>query len=197
MNEPDGPVARHYAGSAETSALVRNVSDMLAALPPGRLAPAQLAALDQFHLRGMAATAELAQLAGIGPAMRVLDAGSGFGGPARDLAATYGCTVDAVDLTPAFVAVARLLTDRAELSDLVTLHVGDIAAMPFSDATFDVVWTQHAVMNVPDRGRAYAEFRRVLKPGGKVAFYDVIAAGGKGKRPTRCRGPRRMRRASC
>src|ERR1700716_3677446 len=58
-----------------------------------RLTPQQLGALDQFHTRGLAATAELATLAGITADMSVLDVGSGVGGPARFLAATYGCRV--------------------------------------------------------------------------------------------------------
>ena len=56
-----------------------------------RLTPQQLSALDQFHTRGIAATTELAKLAGITADMAVLDVGSGVGGPARHLAATIGC----------------------------------------------------------------------------------------------------------
>src|SRR5437588_1853070 len=58
-----------------------------------RLTPQQLATLDQFHTRGLAATAELAKLAGITAGMSVLDVGAGVGGPARFLAATCGCRV--------------------------------------------------------------------------------------------------------
>src|SRR6266571_2645410 len=58
-----------------------------------RLTPQQLGALDQFHTRGLAATTELAKLAGISADMAVLDVGSGVGGPARYLAATCGCRV--------------------------------------------------------------------------------------------------------
>src|ERR1700730_15815430 len=64
-----------------------------------RLPLEQLGVLDQFHPRGLAATAELAKLAGITAGMSVLDLGSGVGGPARFLAATYGCRVTGVDLS--------------------------------------------------------------------------------------------------
>ena len=77
-----------------------------------RLTPQQLAALDQFHTRGLAATAELAKLAGIRADMAVLDVGSGIGGPARFLAATSGCAVTGVDLSAPFVDAARYLTER-------------------------------------------------------------------------------------
>ena len=77
-----------------------------------QLTPGQLAALDQFHTRGLAATAELAKLAGITADMSVLDVGSGVGGPARFLAATHGCQVMGVDLSDPFVDAARYLTGR-------------------------------------------------------------------------------------
>jgi len=67
----------------------------------------QLAALDQFHTRGLAATADLAKLVGITARMSVLDIGSGIGGPARFLAETYGCRVTGVDLSDSFVEAAR------------------------------------------------------------------------------------------
>ena len=48
--------------------------------------------------------------------------------------------------------------------------------MPFGAAEFDLVWTQHVVMNIRDRDGLYREVRRVLKPGGRFAFYDALAA---------------------
>ena len=71
-----------------------------------------LAPLDQFHTRGMSATVELAQAAGIPAESRVLDIGSGLGGPSRYLAATFGCHVTGIDLSPSFVAAATYLPDH-------------------------------------------------------------------------------------
>jgi sarcosine/dimethylglycine N-methyltransferase len=135
--------------------------------------------LDQFHVMGLAATEQLAQIAGIERGATILDAGSGLGGPSRYLASTYGCRVIGVDLTPSFVAVAQLLAQRTGLNTLVSYQIGDLLALPFPDSCFDAVWTQHVVMNIPDRERVYREFRRVLKPGGKLAFYDVLATDAK------------------
>ena len=104
--------------------------------------------------------------------LRVLDAGSGLGGPSRDSCETFGCHVIGVDLAPAYVRVAALLADRAGLSDKVSYHVGSITELPFEDASFDLVWTQHVVMNVQDRDQLYKELRRVLKLGAFFAFYD-------------------------
>src|SRR5580704_16278754 len=103
-------VRDHYRATG----LAERLKAALAALGPEdqRLAPQQLAGLDQFHTRGLAATAELSKLAGITAGMSVLDVGSGVGGPARILAATYGCRVTGVDLSEPFVAAARYLTER-------------------------------------------------------------------------------------
>jgi ubiquinone/menaquinone biosynthesis C-methylase UbiE len=74
------------------------------------------------------------------------------------------------------VALAEALTQRAGLADKVSFRVGNLASLPFADGTFDLVWTQHVVMNIRDRNELYRELRRVLKPKGKLAFYDVLAA---------------------
>lgn len=142
------------------------------------LQPQQLAALDQFHTRGLAATAELATLAGITEEMSVLDVGSGVGGPARFLAATYGCKVTGIDLSAPFVEAARYLTQRTGQADQVGFEVGSALELPVEDGNFDTVLLQHVAMNIADRPRLYREIRRVLKPHGKLATYDVVLAGG-------------------
>src|SRR5260370_13731542 len=86
-----------------------------AGLAEGRLSPSDLAPLDQFHTRGLAATVELAQAAGIKRGTTVLDIGSGLGGPSRYLAATFGCRVHGVDLSPSFLDAARFLAERPSL----------------------------------------------------------------------------------
>ena len=168
---------RHYeTGEQHPASLVDKVRQILDSLPAGPVNSSQLAGLDQFHVRGLSATAELAKLASLNPSMVVLDAGSGLGGPSRYLAEHFGCTVFGVDLAPSFVAVSQLLAERTGLAQIVRYQIGDITALPFANEKFDVVWTQHAVMNIRDREKAYREFRRVLKPSGKVLFYDVVAA---------------------
>ncbi|MGT2466809.1 SAM-dependent methyltransferase [Mesorhizobium atlanticum] len=95
-----------------------------------RLKPEQLATLDQFHTRGLAATAELANLAVITADMSVLDVGSGAGGPARFLEATYGCRVTGVDLSEPFVEAARYLTARTGQDGKVSFETGNALALP-------------------------------------------------------------------
>jgi SAM-dependent methyltransferase len=172
-------VLQHYEQGSDTRAMVERVWQRIEAMDEHPLSAAQLASLDQFHIRGLVATAELAQLVEMHPRLRVLDAGSGLGGPSRYLAETFGCVVDGVDLTPSYVELSQRLAQRSSATDRLTYQVGDIVSLPFDDGCFDVVWTQHVLMNVHDRAAAYAEFHRVLKTGGKLACYDVIAGIGK------------------
>ena len=143
-----------------------------------RLVPEQLAALDQFHTRGLAATAELARLAGITAEMSVLDVGSGIGGPARFLAATHGCRVTGVDLSEPFVEAARYLTGRTGQTPQVSFQTASALELPFEEGSFDAALLQHVAMNIADRPRLYREIRRVLKRGGRFATYDVVLIGG-------------------
>ena len=143
-----------------------------------RLTPRQLATLDQFHTRGIAATTELARLAGIAADMSVLDVGSGIGGPARLLAAAYGCQVTGVDLSEPFVDAARYLTERTGQSGQVSFQTASALELPFDDGRFDVALLQHVAMNISDRARLYREILRVLKSGGKFATFDVVLNSG-------------------
>jgi sarcosine/dimethylglycine N-methyltransferase len=176
MTDIHNGVRDHYRATG----LTERLKTALAALGPEdrRLTPQELAALDQFHTRGLAATAELAGLAGIAADKSVLDVGSGVGGPARFLAATYGCRVVGVDLSEAFVEAARYLTERTGQSERASFHTSDALALPFDDGRFDVALLQHVAMNIADRARLYREIRRVLKTGGKFATFDIVLTSG-------------------
>ena len=140
-----------------------------------RLTPEDLAPIDQFHIRGRTATLELARAAGLHAAMHVLDVGSGVGGTSRCLAREFGCRVTGIDLTDEYCQAAAMLTARTGLAHLVDYRQGDATRLPFDDQAFDVVWTEHVAMNIPDKVRLYRELHRVLKPGGTLAIYDVLA----------------------
>jgi ubiquinone/menaquinone biosynthesis C-methylase UbiE len=106
--------------------------------------------------------------------MHVLDVGGGFGGPARTLAVEFGCLVTTVDLTASYVRASQALTTRMRLDDRVSHHIGNALALPFPDATFDLVWTQNSGMNIADKERLYAGFHRVLRPGGLLALQEPM-----------------------
>jgi len=137
-----------------------------------------LAQVDEFHSRRRLATQELAALLAPAAQDHVIDIGSGLGGPSRYLAATYGCRVSGVDLTPEFVETATALTVRVGLTELVDFRVGSALALPFPDGSFDRAWSQNVAMNIADRPRYYAEMYRVLRPGGRVAIQDVAIGNG-------------------
>jgi sarcosine/dimethylglycine N-methyltransferase len=166
-------VRAHYRATG----LTERLKTALAVFRPEdqELTPQQLATLDQFHTMGLVATEALARLARITADMSVLDVGSGVGGPARFLAATFGCRVTGIDLSEPFVDAARYLTARTGQGDNVAFQAGSALALPFDDGSFDAVFLQHVAMNISDRPRLYREIRRVLKQGGRFATFDVVA----------------------
>lgn len=178
MDDTSNKLRDHYGGAG--AGVTDRIRAALAALAPDDrpLTVTELAPLDQFHTRGLAATAELGAAAALTPSSRVLDLGSGVGGPARYLAATFGCRVTGVDLSPAFVEAAVYLTERCGLSGRVSFATGDALHLAFEDGAFDAVFLQHVAMNIGDRDALYAEVHRVLAPGGRFATYDLVLRGG-------------------
>src|SRR5271157_324486 len=182
MTATTAKIREHYSSTGLTG----RIKSALAMIAPEdqMLTVAQLAQLDQFHTRGILATTELAEAAGLEASTRVLDLGCGLGGPARYLAATFGCKVTGVDLSPSFIDTATYLTARCGLSDRVTFQVSNALHLPFEDAAFDTVFLQHVAMNIEDRTALYAEVRRILTPGGRFATYDLVLRDGDVVYPT-------------
>ena len=170
-------VTSHYAGDGD---LAQVIADALrrAGKDPAKLGTADLAAVDEFHVRGRQATLELGRSLVLDATSRVLDIGSGLGGPARTLAETHGCHVTGIDLTAAFCAAATTLSNWVGLGEQVTFQQADATALPFADASFDAALTIHVAMNIAQKDRLYAEAYRVLKPGGRFAVYDVLQGEG-------------------
>ncbi len=172
----DNPVEAHYTNPDLGAAILTALEDMGKDI--NRLTPDDLAAVDEFHGGQRPATMRLAELVGFTGTERVLDVGSGLGGPSRYLAWRYGLRVSGVDLTAEFVRVAQMLTRRTGLEGRVDYRQGSALDLPFADRSFDVVWSQNAAMNIADRDRLYGEMRRVLKPGGRLALQEVAAGPG-------------------
>jgi len=137
-----------------------------------------LLAVDEFHIRGREATTELAALANVSNRDRVIDVGSGLGGPSRYLASTTGCRVDGIDLTAEYCAVATELARRVGLATNINYQRANALELPFEGETFDLVWTQHISMNIQDKDRFFSEMFRVLKVGARAAIYDPICGSG-------------------
>jgi ubiquinone/menaquinone biosynthesis C-methylase UbiE len=173
--EIESEVARHYTHSDLTStvlAALRESGRDLDALTTADLAP-----VDEFHMGWRPQTVDFAARLAFPPGARLLDIGSGVGGPARYFAEKHGCTVTGVDLTPAFVAAATELSARTGLAGRTRFVEGSALALPFADASFDAALLIHVGMNIADKPRLFAEARRVLVQGGTFAVYDVMRTG--------------------
>jgi SAM-dependent methyltransferase len=168
-------VARHYTHGGLERAILDGLKAMGRA--PDSVRPEDLAGIDEFHIGGHRATAELADQLGLEKGTALLDLGSGLGGAARFFARRYGCRVSGVDLTPEYVQVAEALTRMVGLAELVTYRVGSVTDLPFADGSFDAATLLHVGMNIPDKKRLCSEVARVLRPAGVFAIYDVMRIG--------------------
>ena len=171
MDQYSEAINRHYGEADVSSRILTALQD--AGKDINALTRDDLT-FDQFHTGGRAATGQLAQLAGLRQGMHVLDVGSGVGGPARTLAAEFGCRVTGLDLTEEFCKAADMLTARLGLDKEVAFRHGSALEMPFEDNSFDAVWTQNTLMNIEDKERLFNEVHRVLKPGGLFALQSLM-----------------------
>ena len=169
-------VERHYTRPNLENTILIALKNAGKNIDHQQLTVDDLAPIDELHPLGREATANLASLLitynNLSPTSHVLDVGSGIGGPSRYLASKFGCHVTGLDLVEEYCHVADSLAKRVRLDNLLTYRQGDATQMPFEDETFDVVWTQHASMNIAAKKRLYSEMHRVLKPGGKLAVNE-------------------------
>jgi ubiquinone/menaquinone biosynthesis C-methylase UbiE len=170
-------VAGHYSENLQLADVISQ-SLRSAGKNLEKLTTADLATVDEFHIRGRKATLELAAPMNLNSDSHVLDIGSGLGGPARTVAETYGCRVTGIDLTRAFCDAANTMSDWVGLAKRVSFKQGDATNLPFADRQFDAAMTIHVAMNIANKDKMYAEARRVIKPGGVFAVYDVLQGEG-------------------
>ena len=168
-------VSAHY-GSAD---LLERISAGVAAMgtTPDRVSLEDLAPVDEFHIGGAAATGTFLESVGIRENDHVLDIGCGLGGTSRFAAATFGCRVTGVDLTPEYVEVGNTLCSWLGMDRRVDLVHGDALSTPFDDGSFDKAFMLHVGMNIEDKRDLAREAWRLLRPGGLVAIYDVMRVG--------------------
>jgi len=126
---------------------------------------------DQLHGGGTQATREHIERAGIKSSMHVMDLGCGVGGCSRVIAATCGCRVTGIDLTPDFIEVARELTRRCGMH--IEFRLADALDLPFAECTFDHVWCHNVTMNIQDKRKLASEVARVLKRGGRFSCSEL------------------------
>lgn len=175
--QPAGGAATQYAVGGVRERIedaLRAAGKDLDALSPADLAGGP-ASFEHFHSLGRIGTTALLEAAQVTAGDRVLDAGSSIGGTSRLLAGEHDCRVTAVDLTAEYCDVARWLNGLVQLEDRIEVLEGDVTNLPLHDGAFDLVVSQHVQMNVADKSRLYSEARRVLRPDGRLALWDVVA----------------------
>jgi len=133
--------------------------------------------LDQLHYEGRDAVDHAAEQLGLGEGSRVLDAGSGLGGPARWLAARYRCRVTALELQPELNEAAGRLTTRCSLDDAVTHLCGDLLDPDAAPGPFDALVSWLVFLHIPDRERLLARCRQRLRDGGGLYAEDFYLRG--------------------
>jgi ubiquinone/menaquinone biosynthesis C-methylase UbiE len=170
-------VSTHYGSGGNLAA---KIADGLQSAGKNlrNLKTVDLSAIDEFHFRGRKATLELAEQMNLSKSAYVLDIGSGLGGPARTLAEEYGCRVIGIDLTSVFCEVAGIMSNWVSLAERTGFQQGDATNPPFPDNQFDAAMTIHVAMNIAAKDKMYEQARRVLKPGGVFAVYDILQGEG-------------------
>ena len=116
----------------------------------------------------------MAAAVSLGPGVRVLDLGCGYGSTARYLAGEFGCSVTGTNISRKELELARQRSSDAGLGHLLTFQYGDFHHLEFPDHSYDVVWSQEAFLHAADKTAVLSEVRRVLKPGGTLVFTDIL-----------------------
>lgn len=132
----------------------------------------EISGIETLHPGGFALTKRTAEVVGIRPGMKVLDVSSGRGTQAVYYAEEFGAEVTGIDIAKEMVDAATTLAAEVGANDRVRFEQGDSQALPFADASFDIVINECAVGIPDDSQRVLDEMLRVVKPGGRIAIHE-------------------------
>jgi len=132
---------------------------------------------DQYHYLGTDAVDDAIDFLQVDSQSRLIEIGSGLGGPARYLAEKAGCHVTAVEIQSDLNQIASSLTNRCGLSGRVEHFCGDILEFPEDGGNFDAAVSWLAVLHIPNRQALFKKCFNILKPAGKIFFEDYYKLG--------------------
>lgn len=168
-------VAAHYTHGSLLAAIQAGMERL--GKSPATVTVRDLGPVEEFHIGGRQASESFLDQLGLLATDHVLDVGCGLGGTSRFVAERYGCRVTGIDLTQEYVETGRTLCGWLGLAERITLDHGSATALPYAEALFDKAYMLHVGMNIADKMQLFAELYRVLKPGGRLGVYDVMAIG--------------------
>ncbi len=105
---------------------------------------------------------------------KVIDFGGGFGGSARHLAKKFGCHVAIINLSETENERGRKMNNEQGLSNLIEIIDGSYDDVPLESESFDVVWSEDAILHSNNKTKVIQEAHRLLKPGGDFVFSDPM-----------------------
>ena len=117
-------------------------------------------------------TRHVATYLDLSPGDHLLDIGCGTGQPDILIAQETGCRVTGLNVGSGQIAMARMLTEAAGLTDRLTFELSDGLSYPFLDGTFDAVLFFESIAHIPDKEAAIREAVRCLKPGGTLTVVE-------------------------
>ncbi|MBA4179251.1 MAG: hypothetical protein C0506_01545 [Anaerolinea sp.] len=114
------------------------------------------------------------------PGAVALDVGCGEGRHAIELAKRFELSVLGIDPVPRHIGIATQDLERESaaspgLGSAIGFELGSAEKLPVKEASVDLVWCRDVLVHIEDLDTAYAEFRRVLKPGGRALVYQMFA----------------------
>lgn len=167
---------QHYQHNDDSTLLWRTISEHLEqkGFSESDLSSDLLAPIDQLHIGGRRASTDLLAVSGLAPESYILEIGSGLGGTARLLSDRLDAHITAVDITPAFTFASQQI-NRIQGYSTINSVCADACELELTDSSQDAVWSQHTIMNIPDKDKLFSTLARVLKKGGKLLLHEVIA----------------------
>jgi cyclopropane fatty-acyl-phospholipid synthase-like methyltransferase len=157
---------------------IERIHNELAEIGKDKNAPleaSELSAFDQLHYHGTDAVDHAIDMLSIQDNSRVLEIGSGLGGPARHIAAKTQANVTALELQPDQNELAAELTERCGLSASVEHLAGDFLNYGWGDQKFDCIVSWLAIYHIPDRPKLLEISREILEPGGLYFAEDLFS----------------------